>query len=111
MPAAAAPTTAYAPGANLSLTISKVPNNKAARDTIARLMRQDPANIKALKRSQKAREEKNNFYIRGNRIWGARAKCGKIVRVAEGESWSMPFTPQLGRDLASVESFLDIKPK
>lgn len=109
MPASAAPATAYAPGTTLSLTVTKVPNNKGARDTIARLMRQDPANAKALKQSQKAREEKNNFYIRGNRIWGARATCGKIVRVAQGESWSMPFTPQIGRDLASVEQYLDVK--
>ncbi|MEM9166822.1 MAG: hypothetical protein AAGB48_07330 [Planctomycetota bacterium] len=103
--------TAYAPGTELTLTVSKLPNNKTARDTIARLMRLDPANAKALKRSQKAREEKNNFYIRGNRLWGARAKCGKIVRVVEGQSWSMPFVPQVGPDLESVKSYLKIDSK
>lgn len=104
-------TTAYAPGTELTCTVTKLPNNKAARDTIARLMRQDPANAKALKKSQKAREEKNNFYIRGNRIWGARAKCGKIVRVVENASWTMPFIPQIGPDLANVSQYLDIKSK
>ncbi|MEL6496939.1 MAG: hypothetical protein AAF937_11175 [Planctomycetota bacterium] len=104
-------TTAYAPGAELTCTVTKLPNNKAARDTIARLMRQDPANAKALKRSQKAREEKNNFYIRGNRIWGARAKCGKIVRVVEDATWTMAFVPQIGSDLASVSQYLDVKSK
>ncbi len=104
-------TTAYAPGTELTCTVTRMPNNKAARDTIARLMRQDPANAKALKRSQKAREEKNNFYIRGNRIWGARATCGKVVRVDSGESWTMTFVPQLGGDLASVERYLDVKSK
>lgn len=104
-------TTAYAPGTELTCTVTKLPNNKAARDTIARLMRQDPANAKALKRSQKAREGKNNFYIRGNRIWGARAKCGKIVRVVKDASWTMPFVPQIGNDLASVSQYLDVKSK
>ena len=104
-------TTAYAPGTELTCTVTKLPNNKAARDTIARLMRQDPANTKALKRSQKAREEKNNFYIRGNRIWGARAKCGKIVRVVEDATWTMAFVPQIGADLASVSQYLDVKSK
>lgn len=106
-----AATTAYAPGTELTCTVTRLPNNKSARDTIARLMRQDPANAKALKRSQKVREEKNNFYIRGGRIWGARAKCGKVVRVAKGESWTMPFVPHIGADLASVEQYLDVKSK
>lgn len=106
-----AATTAYAPGTELTCTVTKLPNNKSARDTIARLMRHDPANAKALKRSQKAREEKNNFYIRGNRIWGARAKCGKVVRVDTGESWTMTFVPQIGHDLASVDQYLDVKSK
>ncbi len=104
-------TTAYAPGTELTCTVTKLPNNKAARDTIARLMRQDPANAKALKRSQKAREEKNNFYIRGNRIWGARAKCGKVVRVVEDATWTMTFVPQIGNDLANVSQYLDVKSK
>lgn len=108
---ATTPATTYAPGTQLTLTVSRVPRSKAGRDTIARLMRLDPANAKALRGSQKAREEKNNFYIRGNRLWGSRAKCGKIVRVAQGEQWSMAFTPQIGPDLASVDQYLDIKSK
>ena len=64
---------------------------------------------KALKKSQKSREEKNNFYIRGNRIWGARAKCSKITRCIEGNTWEMTFTPQIGPDLASVSDFLKIE--
>ncbi|HED54258.1 MAG TPA: hypothetical protein ENJ00_08670 [Phycisphaerales bacterium] len=101
--------TMHAPGASIRCTITKVPGAKAKKDTIARLMRQDPANAKSLRISQKTRETKNNFYIRGNRIWGARAKCSKIVRVAEGQTWNMTFTPQLGPDLASVSEYLNIE--
>jgi hypothetical protein len=100
--------TTYPAGTNLTLTVSRVPLAKGPRDTIARLMRLDPANAKALRKSQKAREDKNNFYIRGNRLWGSRAKCGKVVRVAKGEQWTMAFTPQIGGDLASVTAYLSI---
>lgn len=103
--------TTYAPGTELSLTVSRVPQSKAGRDTIARLMRLDPANAKALRGSQKAREGKNHFYIRGNRLWGSRAKCGKVVRVDAGQSWNMSFVPQIGPDLASVSEYLDITSK
>ncbi|MFI4871960.1 MAG: hypothetical protein ACIARQ_09125 [Phycisphaerales bacterium JB061] len=101
--------TMHAPGTKIRCTISKVPMAAAKVDTIERMMRQDPANAKALKKSQKSREEKNNFYIRGNRIWGARAKCSKITRCTEGNTWEMTFTPQIGPDLASVSDFLKIE--
>lgn len=103
--------TTYAPGTKLSLTVDRVPQSKSGKDTIARLMRLDPSNAKALRGSQKAREEKNNFYIRGNRLWGSRAKCGKVVRVAQGETWTMTFTPQIGPDLASVNEYLKVSSK
>ena len=101
--------TMHAPGTTIRCTITKVPGAKAKHSTIERLMRQDPANTKALRKSQKTRETKNNFYIRGNRIWGDRAKCSRIVRVAEGQTWNMTFTPQLGPDLASVSEYLSIE--
>jgi hypothetical protein len=106
---ATSPAATYAPGTVLALTVKKVPTSQGGRDTVARLMRQDLTNIKSLRRSQQAREHKNRFYIRGNRLWGSRAVCAKVVRVAEGESWTMTFSPQIGPDLAAVSQFLHIK--
>ncbi|RNC82504.1 MAG: hypothetical protein ED559_12200 [Phycisphaera sp.] len=101
--------TMHAPGTKIRCTISKVPQAAGTRETIERMMRQDPANAKALRNSQKARETKNNFYIRGNRIWGARAKCAKIVHVKEGNSWEMTFTPQVGNDMAAISDYIAVE--
>lgn len=101
--------TMHAPGTKLRCTISKVPMSASKVDTIERMMRQDPANAKALKNSQVAREEKNNFYIRGNRLWGSRAKCSKVTRCVKGHTWEMTFSPQIGPDLASVSDYLAIQ--
>lgn len=101
--------TMHAPGTKLRCTISKVPMSASKVDTIERMMRQDPANAKALKNSQFAREAKNNFYIRGNRLWGSRAKCSKVTRCVKGNTWEMTFSPQIGPDLASVSDFLSIQ--
>jgi len=101
--------TMHAPGTKIRCTITKVPQAAGTRETIERMMRQDPANIKALRNSQKARESKNNFYIRGNRLWGARAKCAKIVRVKEGNSWEMTFTPHVGNDMAAISDYISVE--
>lgn len=101
--------TMHAPGTKLRCTISKVPQAAAKVDTIERMMRQDPANAKSLKKSQITREEKNNFYIRGNRLWGSRAKCSKITHCLQGNTWEMTFTPQIGPDLASVSDYIKIQ--
>ena len=101
--------TMHAPGTKIRCTINKVPRAAGTVETIERMMRQDPANAKALRSSQKARETKNNFYIRGNRIWGARAKCAKIVRVVEGNSWEMIFTPQVGNDMAAISDYISVE--
>lgn len=102
--------TDFTPGQTIRCTITKVPRAQAARKTIARLMRQDPDNIKGLRIGQRRRRKTNNPYIRGNRLWVARVKAGKVVRVVADESWTMPYTPLLAPDLANVSSYLDIKP-
>ena len=61
------------------------------------------------KELQKLLVTKNNFYIRGNRIWGARAKCAKIVRVVQGNSWEMTFTPQVGNDMAAISDYVSVE--
>lgn len=96
-------------GQTVSCTINKVPNNKAATETITRLMRRDPDAKRALARAQKLRGQRMNVYVRGNRWWSSREKAARVVRCVEGESWSMPFTHDIGPDLKSVESYLKIE--
>lgn len=96
-------------GQKITCTIKTEPNNRDAQDTIVRLMRRDPAIAKGLRKSQTLRRQRMHSYIRGNRVWHDREKCGKIARCVRGQRWSMPFTFDLARDLASVERYLEIE--
>jgi hypothetical protein len=46
---------------------------------------------------------------RGGRPWPTRRKSSKIARVEQGESWTMPYTPLLQNDIASVAQYLKIE--
>ena len=72
-------------GQNVQCTIEKVPASKAAKDTICRLMRRDPAIKKSLRRAQKLRRKRMHTYIRGNRVWYDREKSARVAR------WIQPF--------------------
>jgi len=98
-----------AAGDQIRCTIKNVPQAKGPQDTIARLMRRDPASIKALKRAQELRRRRMRSYIRGGREWFVREHPAKVVRVAPGETWEMPFTFDIRPDLASVASYLEIQ--
>ncbi len=97
------------PGQTITCTVKAVPGTDNACQTIQRLMRRDPASIKALKKGQKARGQRMRIKTRGGRPWRVRERVGKVVHAREGNSWTMIFTPDLEHDLASVERFLDIK--
>ena len=96
-------------GEHLRCTVAKTPKAKAANNTIARLMRLDPQNIKSLRRAQHLRARRMNTYIRGNRVWHSREKAARVVRVTDGQSWTLPMNPSLAPDLKSVASYLTIE--
>lgn len=101
----------YKPGQNLACTVEKLPLNEGASDTIARLMRLDPSNKKALRTAQRMRKQREVIYNRGNRDWHKREKTAKVVHVAVGENWNMTFNYDLARDIASVKQYLSIAAK
>ncbi len=103
--------TTYKPGQTLVCTVSKAPISKGATTTIERLMRLDPANIKALRRAQRMRRQRMVVYNRGNRDWVSREKPARVVYVAPGKSWSMPYSLALENDLKRVAAFVSIKAK
>ncbi|RMH10488.1 MAG: hypothetical protein D6695_11365, partial [Planctomycetota bacterium] len=96
----------FKPGQTLKCTISQTPRAKGPRSTIARLMRRDPDINRSLKRAQRMRRQRMHAYIRGGRMWYNREKRAKIARVEVGNSWTMPYTPDLEADLASVSPYL-----
>jgi hypothetical protein len=103
--------TSLKPGQNIECTVNKLPLAADDRDTIARLMRIDPENKKALRRAQRLRGQRLLVYRRGNRDWTSREKCAKVIRVAAGQKWSMAFTFDLANDLSKVEKFISIASK
>lgn len=101
--------TTFTPGQTIRCTITSEPAVKDRTDTIARLMRRDPAINRSLRKGQKLREQNMIIYNRGNRDWYKRATCGKVAIVKTGNSWTMPYTPDLARDMASVAQHLKIE--
>lgn len=100
----------FKPGQMIRCTVTKAPRTEARIDTIERLMRQEPAIRKGLRRAQRRRRQEMTVYNRGNRDWYSREKCAKIVNVTNGASWTMPFSVHLAPDMASVQDYLSIEP-
>ena len=97
------------PGQMIQCTVVKAPRTEDRQQTIMRLMRKDPATKRALRRAHRGRMQNLLVYNRGNRDWTSRKPVGKIVRVAAGESWTMPYTPDLAADFKSVEGYIQVK--
>jgi hypothetical protein len=97
------------PGTNLLCTIEKLPRTDDQASTLARLMRKDPATKRALRRAQRMRRQRMVVYNRGNRDWYSREKSAQVVRIAKGQSWTLPFSLDLAGDLAIVGPFVSIK--
>ncbi|MEN0021432.1 MAG: hypothetical protein AAF747_11190 [Planctomycetota bacterium] len=96
-------------GQKVTITIAKEPKSQAATKTIARLMRLDADNKRGLRRAQHLRRLRMHTYTRGGRTWYSRERAARVVRVRQGETWTLTFTPQLAGDLRSVASYLDVQ--
>ena len=97
------------PGQTLTVTVTTEPRREDDRQTIARLMRQDPAIKKRLKSAQKHRAKTLVVRSRGKRPWAVRRRVARVARVEQGAQWTMSWVPNLAGDLRSVEKFLEIK--
>lgn len=99
------------PGQDIVCTVTSQPRTDDTSQTIARLMRRDPANAKALRKGQMRRKRITPIHQRGGRRWFVRQKVGKVVHAVPGASWTMTYTPDLAPDLRSVAAFIEIKGK
>jgi len=94
------------PGQTLQVTVSKHINRASARKTIERVFMLDKAVSKPI--SRRSRNFKELPKRRGGQIWTKRPN--KIhPDLAQGTSATIKATPQLLRDLTSVESFVQVK--
>lgn len=96
-------------GEQIRCTVERVPQAAAAGKTIQRLMRRDPAIVRALRKAQDLRRQRMHVYVRGNRDWYSREKAARIARVVPGNSWTMTFTHDVAHDVASVQSYLKLE--
>ncbi|MGP1310131.1 MAG: hypothetical protein ACTS27_08040 [Phycisphaerales bacterium] len=101
--------TSYSAGQPIKCTVTGVPSSKGAEYTIARLMRLDPDNARALKASYQERSQNLIYRNRGGRPWAKRVIASKVVRPERGESWTMPFFPQMADDLNAVARFVKVE--
>lgn len=101
--------TSFSAGQQIKCTVVSMPPSKGAEYTIARLMRLDPENNRALKHSQKERDQNLIYRNRGGRPWAKRVIASKVVRPERGESWTMPFFPQMAGELNAVASCVKIE--
>jgi hypothetical protein len=93
-------------GQTLRVTISKNINRASARKTIERVFMLDKGVSKPL--ALRSRNFKELPKRRGGQIWTKRPN--KIhPSLAAGQSATIKATPQLIRDLHSVETFVDVK--
>lgn len=99
----------FAPGQVLTCTVDRDPRSHGEETTLERLMRRDPEHKRALRRAQRMRAQRLNVYTRGNRDWTSREKPARVVRAIKGATWTMEFTPDIAKDLASVADCLTIK--
>lgn len=101
----------FKPGTDLVCTITKMPAAEGTTGTIARLMRMDPENKKALRRAQRMRRQRMLVYTRGNRDWVSREKSARVIRVEVGQSFTLPYILELAPDLRAIGDCLSIKAK
>lgn len=101
--------TSFKPGQFIRCTVTKLPRSENGRITVERLMRMDPGVKRGLRKAHKKRQQNLNVYIRGNRDWTSRAKCGKLCRVEKGEAWTMRYDLHVANDLASLEGCLKVE--
>ncbi|MDA0802401.1 MAG: hypothetical protein O2819_01395 [Planctomycetota bacterium] len=96
----------FTPGTTVTLAVTKVPAKVSHIKTLQRLMRMQPDIQRGLSKVAKARHRKNREQPRGGRIWVARIRATKLIRVAEGETFTLFVTPQIVPDLRAVSHYL-----
>ncbi|MEM1167058.1 MAG: hypothetical protein AAGI30_12300 [Planctomycetota bacterium] len=97
------------PGQSVRCTITKRPNRQDVAQTIARLMRQDPAIRKRLRKAQQHRERTMKFKTRGGRPWAQRVSPAKHAVPNQGATWTMPYIPHLVPEFRAVADHLQVE--
>jgi len=97
------------PGSTITLTLKKAPTNAAACKTLSRLFAKDPIHRKARRTRKKLLTNQLEVRRRGGRPWEVRSKAPRLVQPTQGDACTILATPDVIRDLGSVERFITVK--
>jgi hypothetical protein len=96
-----------APGSNVRIEITKTPRRDAARKTLYRICRKDPAAANRQRR-HKAKRPSWQEWIRGGRHWHHQMKSKPAIRLTPGEVFTVRASIDVMRDLESVKRFIKV---
>lgn len=96
-----------APGSKITIRITKTPRREAARKTLHRVCRKDPA-LARQHRRQKAQRPSRREWIRGGRYWHHQMKSKPAAQLTPGEVYMVHATVDVMRDLESVKDYVKL---
>lgn len=97
------------PGQTLKCTVVKEPRRQDARQTVTRLMQQDPDVRRKLKKAQEHRMRNLVVRSRGKRPWEVRRKASRHAIPRQGATWTMTYVPHVRPDFESVADFVKVE--
>jgi hypothetical protein len=97
------------PGDTITLEITSVPRKDAARKTLTRLCAKDPQ-IRRLDRYRKRRRPSRESWIRGGKFWHHQMKSRSAAEIERGRKYTLFASPDVLRDLQSVERWIKVSP-
>ncbi|MEM6333151.1 MAG: hypothetical protein AAF078_09755 [Planctomycetota bacterium] len=101
---------AIQPGQTITVTVTKPVTREAASKTLARLLAKDETHKAELDRRAKVRRKGYDPQPRGGRLYGGHVKITHApVKGQQGETGTIRATPDVIRDLKSVERFVEVK--
>lgn len=95
------------PGSNITVEIVLTPRNEAARKTLTRLCRRDPAVQRRLRRIDRTRPSWQTWR-RGGRYWHHQMKSATGVTIERGQRYALTATVDVVRDLHSVSRWVKV---
>lgn len=97
------------PGQNIRCTVIKEPRNENVRQTVSRLMRQDPDIRRQLKKAQEHRMRTLVVRSRGKRPWEVRRKASQHTIPRQGATWSMTYIPHVRPEFEAVADYVKVE--
>jgi hypothetical protein len=94
-------------GGKVTIEITKLPSAEAARKTLVRLCRKDPAIVRHHRQQQDKRPSWERWR-RGGKMWHHQMRTQPAVKITTGQKFNIRATLDVVRDLESVKRFVKV---